>query len=41
MDYVSHVLPTLGEEAVEQRAVTELVDGIEVAREEEPDVARL
>jgi DNA helicase IV len=41
MDYVSHVLPTLGEEAVEQRAVTELVDGIEVMREEEPDVARL
>jgi len=41
MDYVSHVLPTLGEEAVEQRAVTELVDGIEVVREEEPDVARL
>src|SRR4051794_23441407 len=41
MDYVSHVLPTLGEEAVEQRAVTELVDGIEAVREEEPDVARL
>jgi DNA helicase IV len=41
MDYVSHVLPTLGEEAVEQRAVTELVDGIEVGREEETDVARL
>jgi DNA helicase IV len=41
MDYVSHVLPTLGEEAVEQRAVTELVDGVEVVREEEPDVARL
>jgi DNA helicase IV len=41
MDYVSHVLPTLGEEAVEQRAVTELVDGIEVGRDEEPDVARL
>jgi DNA helicase IV len=41
MDYVSHVLPTLGEEAVEQRAITELVDGIEVVREEEPDVARL
>jgi DNA helicase IV len=41
MDYVSHVLPTLGEEAVEQRAVTELVDGIEVVREEETDVARL
>jgi DNA helicase IV len=41
MDYVSHVLPTLGEEAVEQRSVTELVDGCEVGREEEPDVARL
>ncbi|MGH2971990.1 MAG: hypothetical protein ACRDLE_07690, partial [Gaiellaceae bacterium] len=41
MEYVSHVLPTLGEEAVEQRAVTELVDGIEAVREEEPDVARL
>src|SRR5690348_14065863 len=41
MDYVSHVLPTLGEEAVEQRAVTELVDGIQVGREEEPDVARV
>jgi DNA helicase IV len=41
MDYVSHVLPTLGEEAVEQRAVTELLDGIEVGREDEPDVARL
>jgi DNA helicase IV len=41
MDYVSHVLPALGEEAVEQRAVTELLDGIEVGREEAPDVARL
>src|SRR5204863_322799 len=41
MDYVSHVLPTLGEEAVEQRAVTELLDEIDVEREEEPDVARL
>ena len=41
MDYVSHVLPTLGEEAVEQRAVTELLDGIEALREEAPDVARL
>src|SRR5262245_18771506 len=28
MDYISHVLPTLGEEAVEQRAVGELVDGV-------------
>ncbi len=41
MEYVSHVLPTLGEEAVEQRAVTELLDGIEVEREEGPEVARL
>jgi DNA helicase IV len=41
MDYVSHVLPTLGEEAVEQRAVTELVDGVEALREEVPDVAVL
>jgi DNA helicase IV len=41
MDYVSHVLPALGEEAVEQRAVSELLDGIEVGRDEAPDVARL
>src|ERR1700751_4228239 len=41
MDYVSHVLPTLGEEAVEQRAVTELVDGVEALREEEADVSVL
>jgi len=41
MDYVSHVLPALGEEAVEQRAVSELVDGIEATREETLDVARL
>jgi DNA helicase IV len=41
MDYVSHVLPALGEEAVEQRAVTELLDGIEVGREDARDVARL
>src|SRR5579864_8235450 len=41
MDYVSHVLPALGEDAVEQRAVSELLDGIQVTREEEPDVARL
>src|SRR6059058_3457236 len=36
MEYVSQVLPTLGEEAVEQRAITELVDGVAVQREEEP-----
>ncbi len=41
MDYVSHVLPALGEEAVEQRAVSELLDGIEVGREDANDVARL
>ena len=32
MDYVSHVLPALGEENVEQRAVLELVPGVEVTR---------
>src|ERR687884_1213388 len=41
MDYVSHVLPALGEDAVDQRAVSELLDGAEVGREEPPDVARL
>jgi DNA helicase IV len=41
MDYVSHVLPALGEDAVEQRAVSELLDGIAVTREEPSDVARL
>ena len=41
MDYVSHVLPAIGDEAVEQRAVSELLDGIETGREEAADVARL
>jgi DNA helicase IV len=41
MDYVSHVLPALGEEAVEQRAVSELLDGIVVEREDAADVAAL
>ena len=41
MDYVSHVLPALGEEAVEQRAVAELLDRIEVTREESLDAAQL
>jgi DNA helicase IV len=40
MEYVSHVLPALGEDAVEQRAVAELLDGFVVTREERPDVAR-
>ena len=41
MDYVSHVLPILGEESVDQRAVAELVDGIEVSRADRPEVERL
>jgi DNA helicase IV len=41
MDYVSHVLPTLGEESVDQRAVAELVDGVEVTRRDPLDVERL
>jgi len=41
MDYVSHVLPILGDESVDQRAVGELVDGIEVSRADRPDVERL
>jgi DNA helicase IV len=41
MEYVSHVLPTLGEEAVEQRAVGELVDGVRAERTDPPEVARL
>src|SRR6476659_7205526 len=40
MDYISHVLPMLGEERVEQRAVGELA-GVEPARREEPGLARL
>ena len=41
MEYVSHVLPALGENAVEQRAVSELVDGVEVTLQDPPEVARL
>ncbi len=41
MEYVSHVLPALGEEAVEQRAVAELVDGIEATLTDPPAVAAL
>ena len=41
MEYVSHVLPALGEDAVEQRAVGELVDGIEPELRDPPAVARL
>jgi DNA helicase IV len=41
MEYVSHVLPTLGEESVEQRAVGELVSGVDVTAVDPPVVARL
>jgi DNA helicase IV len=41
MDYVSHVLPALGEEAVDQRAVVELVEGCGVTRSDPPEVERL
>jgi DNA helicase IV len=41
MEYVSHVLPALGEDMVEQRAVSELVDGIVPERRDPPAVADL
>jgi AAA domain-containing protein len=41
MDYISHVLPALGEEAVDQRAVAELVEGAEMSLNEPPEVERL
>jgi DNA helicase IV len=41
MEYVSHVLPTLGEDSVDQRAVAELVPGVEPTRVDPPDVQRL
>src|SRR5438128_3539604 len=39
MDYISHVLPMLGEDRVEQRAIDELA-GVEPTRRETADVAR-
>jgi DNA helicase IV len=39
MEYVSHVLPALGETNVEQRAVDELYEDVVVARNEPDDVA--
>ena len=39
MDYISHVLPMLGEERVEQRAIDELA-GVVATRRERPEVAR-
>ena len=41
MEYVSHVLPTLGEDSVDQRAVAELVPGVELTRADPPEVQRL
>jgi DNA helicase IV len=41
MDYISHVLPALGEESVEQRAVGELVEGVEARLVDAHDVQRL
>src|SRR3954451_19524716 len=41
MEYVSHVLPALGEDSVEQRAVSELVDGVAPERRDPPAVAEL
>jgi DNA helicase IV len=41
MEYVSHVLPALGEDSVDQRAVAELVEGAEISRADQLDVQRL
>jgi DNA helicase IV len=41
MDYVSHVLPALGENSVEQLAVADLVPGVEPTLVDPPAVARL
>src|SRR4051812_25913463 len=41
MEYVSHVLPTLGEDSVDQRAVAELVEGADITRTDPLDVQRL
>ncbi len=41
IEYVSHVLPALGEDAVEQRAIGELVDGVAAAATDELEAARV
>ena len=41
MEYVSHVLPALGEDSVEQRAIGELVDGVAPELRDPPAVAEL
>ena len=40
MDYISHVLPMLGEERVEQRAIDELSGDVAAVRRDSVDVAR-
>ncbi len=40
MDYVSHVLPMLGEDRVEQRAIDALAEGYDVTRDDPPELAR-
>jgi DNA helicase IV len=41
MEYVSHVLPALGESSVEQSAVSDLVDGVVPDLRDPPEIARL
>jgi DNA helicase IV len=41
MDYVAHVLPALGEDSAEQRAISELVEGVAVTRMDAPAVSEL
>jgi DNA helicase IV len=41
MEYVSHVLPALGEDSVDQRAIAELVDGVEITRTDSLETQRL
>jgi DNA helicase IV len=41
MEYVSNVLPMLGEDSVEQRAVAELVPGVKVTRSDPAEVQQL
>ncbi len=41
MEYVSHVLPALGEDSVDQRAIAELVDGVEVTQVDSLETRRL
>src|SRR5207248_2492149 len=40
MDYISHVLPMLGEERVQQQAVDELAGAVNATRRDPPDIAR-